>query len=296
MKRTWRAVTAAVVSSAAMTAAALLTGSPAQAATATPVPPAPNVALAGTWVNTNHATTNIADLVISTSAKAITVAAFGSCRPSLCEWGRIAGTAFGPAGSAASGTAFAAQWNVGFSRRVLLAVYSAPKDVPTLAVREFTTYTDDSDRSNYTVDQTFTKGQPVAVTTTGTAGQNYPLGHPVAPVAALPGVWINTAATGNVRAVVLTRSGALLQVHAYGYCSPDPCNWGTVTGVTFGSSISATTGGTFLARYGFSFADKLLDGTVNAAGTLLSVRTWTEFTDHSGRSNYYTTETFAPLR
>jgi hypothetical protein len=35
---------------------------------------------------------------------------------------------------------------------------------------------------------------------------------------------------------------------------------------------------------------------VNAAGTLLSVRTWTEFTDHSGRSNYYTTETFAPIR
>jgi hypothetical protein len=294
MKRTWRAVTAAVVSSAAVTA--LLTGSPAQAATATPVPPAPSRALAGTWVNTNHATKNIADLVVSTTAKGITVDGFGSCRPTLCEWGRIAGTAFGPAGSAASGTAFAAQWNVGFARRVLLAVYTAPKNVPTLTVREFTTYTDDSDRSNYTVDETFTKSKLLLVTTTGTAGQDYPLGHPVAPVASLPGVWINTAASGNVRAVVLTRSGALLQVHAYGYCAPDPCNWGTVTGVTFGSGISATTGGTFLVRYGFSFADKLLDGTVNAAGTLLSVRTWTEFTDHSGRSNYYTTETFAPIR
>jgi hypothetical protein len=41
-----------------------------------------------------------------------------------------------------------AQWNFGFSRTVLLAVYSAPKRVPTLAVREFTTFTDNSDRSN----------------------------------------------------------------------------------------------------------------------------------------------------
>jgi hypothetical protein len=53
---------------------------------------------------------------------------------------------------------------------------------------------------------------------------------------------------------------------------------------------------TFLAPYAFSFAHRLLDGTVNAAGTMLTVRTWTEFTDHSRRSNYQTTETFAPLR
>jgi hypothetical protein len=179
---------------------------------------------------------------------------------------------------------------------VLLAVYSAPKKVPTLTVSEFTTFTDGSRRSNYTSDETFTLGKPVKVTKTGTAAQDYPLGDPVTPVASLPAIWINTAATGNVRAVVLTRSGALLKVHAYGYRSPDPCNWGTVTGITFGPSVTATTGDTFLAPYAFSFAKKLLDGTVNAKGTLLTVRTWTEFTDHSGRSNYETAETFVPLR
>jgi hypothetical protein len=296
MKRTWRAVTAALVSSAALTAAALVTLPAAQAATATPVPPPPSAALAGTWVNTNHATTNIVDLVVSTTATGITVDGFGACSPSPCEWGRIAGTVFGPDVSAATGTAFAAQWNFGFARTVLLAVYSAPKKVPTLTVREFTTFTIDGDRSNYTADETFTKGKPVRVTTTGTAAQDYPLGQPLPPVASLPAVWINTAATGNVRAVILTRSGGLLKVHAYGFCSPDPCNWGTVTGITFGSSVSATTAGTFLAPYAFSFANRLLDGTVNAAGTLLTVRTWTEFTDHSGRANYETTETFVPLR
>jgi hypothetical protein len=296
MKRTWRAVTAALISSAAVTAAGLLTLLPAQAATATPVPPPPSAALAGTWVNTNHATRNVVDLVVATTDRGITVDGFGACSPSPCEWGRIAGTVFGPDVSAATGTAFESQWNFGFARTVLLAVYSAPKKVPTLTVREFTTFTDDSGRSNYTADETFTKGKPVKVTKAGTAALDYPLGHPVTPVASLPAIWINTAATGNVRAVILSRSGALLRVRAYGYCSPDPCNWGTVTGITFGPGVSATTGGTFLAPYAFSFANKLLDGTVNAAGTVLTVQTWTEFTDHSGRANYETTETFVPLR
>jgi hypothetical protein len=226
MKRTWRAVTAALIGSAA---AVLLTLPAAQAATATPVPPPPSAALAGTWVNTNHATTNIVDLVVSTSAKGIAVDGFGACSPTPCQWGRIAGTVFGPDVSATAGTAFAAQWNFGFARTVLLAVYSAPKRVPTLTVTEFTTFTDGSHRSNYTADETFTKGKPVKETTTGTAAQDYLLGDSMTPVASLPAIWINTAASGNVRAA-------------------------------------------------------------------LTVRTWTEFTDHSGRSNYETTETLAPLR
>jgi hypothetical protein len=236
------------------------------------------------------------DLVVSTRSTGITVDGFGACSPLPCQWGRIAGTVFGPDVSAATGTEFAAQWNLGFARTVVLAVYSAAKKVPTLTVREFTTFIVDGDRSNYTADETFTKGRPVKATTTGTAATDYPLGTPVTPATSLQAVWINTAASGNVRAVILTRSGGLLHVHAYGFCSPDPCNWGTVTGITFGSSVSATTGGTFLAPYAFGFANKLLDGSVNAKGNLLTVRTWTEFTDHSGRSNYETTETFAPLR
>ena len=104
------------------------------------------------------------------------------------------------------------------------------------------------------------------------------------------------AATGNVRAVLLCNLGGVLLVRAYGYCPPVPCTWGAVTGITFGVSVSSTTGSTFLAPFTFAFAHKLLDGTVNAAGTRLTVQTWTEFTDHSGRSNYETTETFVPLR
>jgi len=298
MKPAWRAVTAALISSTAVTAAALL-ASPltARAATATPVPPPPNAVLAGTWVNTNHATRNVVDLVVSTNDRGIAVDGFGACSPSPCEWGRILGTVFGPDVSAKTGTSFAAQWNFGFARTVVLATYSTPKKVPTLTVRELTTFTDDTNRSNYTATETFTKGKAVKVTKTGTSAADYPLGHPVSAAASLPAIWINTAATGSVRAVILTLgAGGLLQVHAYGFCSPVPCNWGTVTGITFGPNVSATTGAIFLAPYTFGFAHKLLDGSVNAAGSQLTVRTWTEFTDHSGRSNYLSTETFAPLR
>jgi hypothetical protein len=301
MKRTWRAAMAALISSTAVTGAALLASAlPVQAATAgpaTPVPPSPSAALAGTWMNTNHATSNVVDFVVSTSAKRITVDGFGACSPSLCEWGRIAGTVFGPNVGAKTGTSFAAQWNFGFARTVVLATYGLRKKVPTLAVQEFTTFTDGSHRSDYTATETFTKGRAVKVTKTGTSATDYPLGNPVTAVASLPAIWINTAATGNVRAVLLSlAAGGLLKVHAYGYCSPVPCDWGTVTGITFGTSISATTGSTFLAPYTFGFENKLLDGTVNAAGDRLTVHTWTEFTDHSDRSNYLTTETFVPLR
>lgn len=301
MRRTWRAATAALISSTAVAATLLSSLVTAQAATArpaTPVPPTPAAALAGTWVNTNHATRSVVDIVVATSSKGITVDGFGACTPSACEFGKIAGTVFGPNVSASIGTSFAAQWNFKFKRTVFLATYSAPKKVPTLTVREFNTFLDGSGRANYTATETFHKGRPVKVTKLGVSAVDYPLGDPVSPAASLPAIWINIAAAGNVRAVILSLAPAsgLLEVHAYGFCSPVPCNWGTVTGITFGPSISATTAGTFLAPYRFGFANKLLDGRINAAGTRLTVQTWTEFTDHSNRSNYMTTETFVPLR
>jgi hypothetical protein len=300
MRLTWRAATAALISATATAAALLSALVPAHAAArpATPVPPPPSAALAGTWVNTNHATRNVVDIVVATSPRGIAVDGFGACSPTPCEFGRIAGTVFGSNVSAATGTSFAAQWNFGFKRTVLLATYSAPRRVPRLTVQEFNTFTDGSGRANYTATETFTKGKAVHVTKTGISADDYPLGAPVSPAVSLPAIWVNAAATGGLRAVILSLGpgSGLLEVHAYGFCSPVPCNWGTVTGITFGPSVVATTGGAFLAPYKFGFANKLLDGTVNAAGTRLTVQTWTEFTDHSNRSNYVITDTFVPLR
>src|SRR5215469_1821692 len=189
MRHTWRAATAALISSAAVAATLLSTLAPAQAATArpaTPVPPVPSAALAGTWVNTNHATRNVADIVVARSSRGITVDGFGACTPTKCEFGRIAGTVFGRNVSATVGASFAAQWNFKFKRTVLLATYSAPRRIPTLIVQEFNTFTDGSGRANYTVTERFRKGRAVKVTKTGISASDYPLGDSVSPAGTLP--------------------------------------------------------------------------------------------------------------
>ena len=170
---TRRAVTAALTCSATVAATLLSIVVAAQAATATPVPPPPSAALAGTWVNTNHATQGMVDIVVATTGKGIAVDGFGACTPTLCEFGRITGTVFGPTVSATIGTAFAAQWNFGFARTVVLATYSAPLKVPTLTVQEFTSFTDGSGRHNYMVTETFHKGRAISVAKTGVSGSGW---------------------------------------------------------------------------------------------------------------------------
>lgn len=300
MKRIWRAVAMAVAGSTAVAAVVVAPSATAQAAPLAPVPPSPSPVLAGTWVNTNAKTGSLAALVISTTNASISVDGFGACTPSFCQWGEIAGTVYGPNVSATTGgTAFEAQWNFGFSRTVLLATLSTSrKFIPILTVEELTTFTDGSGRGDYAVTETFTKGNGPVATFTGTNAADYPPGKPPAPAALLPAVWINPAATGTVQAVILSVDPGTgrLAVHAFGYCSPVPCDWGTVTGITFGTSISSTTASTFLAPYAFGFSGVLLAGSVNAGGTRLTVSSWTEFTDHSGRANYDTTEALIPLR
>jgi hypothetical protein len=291
-------VAGALVSSLtpAQAATAATAATAAKARPATAVPPAPSSSLAGTWVNTNKSTNSIVDIVVATTSKSITVDAFGSCEPTLCQYGKIAGTVFGSSVSAKTGTTFAAEWNFGFDRAVFVATYSTPKNVPTLTVQEFTTFTDTSGRANFLETETFHKGKAVKATLNGTAGTGYPAGNLVIPVASLAGIWINLHPTGNLVALILTPEDGTIAVHAFADCSPDPCDWGSVNAVTFGTSISSTSGRSFLAPFSFSFANKLLDGTINTAGTELTVHTLTEFTDHSGRSNYESTDTFVPLR
>jgi len=185
--------------------------------------------------------------VVAAGHRAITVDAFGACGPAPCQWGKITGTVFGAGPGARAGTSFAAQWNLAFARVLLLSSYGTPKKVPTLTVRELTTFTDGSSRANYTVTGTFTRGRAVKATRPGPSASGYPLGDPV-------------------------------------------------TGVTFGASIDATTGGTFLAPYRFGSGSRLLGGTVGAAGTRRTVRAGAEFTGRGDRSSYLTTETLVPLR
>jgi hypothetical protein len=291
VKRTPKAVIAAFITTAA-TAAALLPFS--VPALASPVPPTPSPALFGTWANTNPATRSVADIVIGGNRSGIEVDGFGSCSPSNCQWGNVPGTVFGANVSSGAGGSFEASWDFGFSRTVLLGTLSARGRVPVLTVSELTTFTDHSGRSNYAVTETFVRSRPITPTRAGTASAGYPLGHPVAPVSSLLGTWINTSpGSADLRKIVIGRNpGGTLIVSAFGACVPTLCAWGRVTGVTFGTSISSVSGGTFLAPYSFGFAQKLAAGSLSRAGRVLTVQTYTEFTDHSGRSNYVTTDTF----
>jgi hypothetical protein len=263
-------------------------------ALASPVPPAPNPALSGTWANTNPATRNVVDIVIAGNKGGIEVDGFGACSPSPCQWGNVPGTVFGANVSAMAGSSFEADWNFGFARTVLLGTLTARNRLPTLTVQEFTTFTDGSGRADYAVTETFVRAKPMTAARTGTAGVSYPLGDSVTPAPSLLGTWVNTApASPSIRKIIVGRNPAgTLSVSAFGACTPTLCAWGKITGITFGTGISSASGRTFLAPYQFGFASKLADGALNATGTVLTVQTYTEFTDGSGRSNYVTTDTF----
>jgi hypothetical protein len=297
MRRFWRAAAAALLGTTAVAGALLSSAGPALAGSTSRTPPHPASALAGTWVNTNPHTRSLADLVVQTNRRGLDADGFGACYPRPCEWGLIPGTTFGPSVTARIGTSFEVKWNFGFSRVVLLANYTKWRGRPALVVDEFTTFTDGSHRSNYEVTETFTKGRPIYPRRYGPPATDYPLGDSVKPYPGLPALWVNRNPHGNLKAVILSLNAShMLQVHAFGNCVPKSCNWGTVNGITFGTSIYSKTGTTFLAPYKFSFAKKLLEGWVNLRGTRLTVRTWTEFTDFNGRSNYETTDYFVPVR
>jgi hypothetical protein len=290
-----RAAIAALITTTAVTATLLSSALP---ALASPTPPGPSPVLFGTWANTNSATNSVVDIVVSPSANGIMVDGFGACSPTPCQWGNIPGTVFGTNVSAPTGNSFEANWNFGFSRTVLLGTVNLTPFGPRLTVQEFTTFTDNSGRSNYEVTETFVRtGNSISPTVNGTAGVGYPLGNPVHPVLGLLGVWHNTSpAGGNIRTIVISLNpNGTLRVRVFGNCTPTLCAWGAVTGITFGTSVSSHSGRVFLAPYQFGFANKLVDGTVNVFGTRLTVQTYTEFTDGSGRSNYVVTDTFTRL-
>lgn len=291
MKRTPRAVIKALFTVTAAAAALLPFSVP---ALASPVPPAPNPVLLGTWANTNPATRNVADIVITGNAGGIKVDGFGACVPTSCQWGNIPGTVFGANVSSAFGNSFEANWNFGFSRTVLLGTLMLQRRIPVLTVQEFTTFTDHSGRANFTVTETFVRTKPIRPTRNGVPAVDYPLGDSVAPVPSILGTWFNVSpATANIRVIVLgLNPNGTLSVSAFGACVPTLCPWGKITGITFGTSISSVNGRTFLAPYQFRFAKKLADGTLNLQGNVLTVQTYTEFTDHSGRSNYVSADTF----
>ena len=100
------------------------------------------------------------------------------------------------------------------------------------------------------------------------------------------GTWKNTnSATRDIVEIIITASGVSVSVHAFGACSPSPCDWGAVPALAYSTGVGSTPAIGFTANYKFSFSTVTLVG--HLAGHLLDVESFTHFTDGSGRNDYY---------
>ncbi len=105
--------------------------------------------------------------------------------------------------------------------------------------------------------------------------------------AALVGTWnACDAATRSLVRVVITASGSAIKVHAFGACTPTPCDWGSVPGLAYAADVSSSAAIAFTAHYKFNFKETIVTGVLDN-GSLI-VETFNHFTDGSGRSDYYT--------
>jgi len=108
---------------------------------------------------------------------------------------------------------------------------------------------------------------------------------------ALIGTWLNAnPATRGIVKIVVGWAGGHLTIHAFGACSPTPCDWGSVNGLSYGDTVSSMTANAFSAIYAFSFIDTILTAVLQ--GVLLEVSSFNHFKDGSGRSDYHTREYF----
>jgi hypothetical protein len=290
----------AVRSAAVLTATAAVIGGFATAAAATPVPPKASSALSGTWVNVNAASRSVKQVVVTPlRSGAVAVDAFGSCSPTLCEWGRVPAIVYGSSVSAKAGTYFQTRQRFlaggkEWSRTTLTGRVVRTAAGLRLSLNELTVFEDGSGRKNYAVTETFKRGEGQKVTKAGLSVGTYPKGAPPAMVAGLLGKWKNVASTGGLATIRISGSTAAPVVTAAGQCSPTPCGWGSRRGITYGATISSARGATVLAPYAFGFkkTQLIIRYSVVHKTPRLTVSEFNEFTDGSGRSNYAMTETF----
>jgi len=295
--RSTRKITA-VLGLAASTAAALGLAS---AASASPAPPQASSALYGTWVNTNPDTRSVTQVIIKANrAGSVNVNAFGACTPSFCDWGSVPAITYGSSVSSTSGAIFQTRQaflsgGTEWSRTTLFGKVVRTDAGLRLQLREMTAFTDGSGRKNFVVNETFKLGAPKTVTKAGVSRFGYVAGQRPALNASALGTWKPAAPSGNLAKLVIGGTTANPTVHGYGSCSPTPCDWGTVKGLAYGTSISSTKGNYLLAPYTFSFKrDQLVISYYRnplTGAERITVSSYNEFTDGSGRSNYAKVET-----
>jgi len=115
------------------------------------------------------------------------------------------------------------------------------------------------------------------------AAPKLPLKVSAAPIV---GTWVNCdPQTRSLVRVVIAPKGNEITVHAFGACTPTPCDWGEVDGMVFADSVCSTPAVAFTAHYQFSFVETTLVGHLYMGA--LHVEKFEHFIDNSGRADYY---------
>jgi hypothetical protein len=106
------------------------------------------------------------------------------------------------------------------------------------------------------------------------------------------GHWFNTN-PGSADLVRITIGGSpdSLLVDPFGACSPSACEWGFHPLTTYGNNVSDPDHHSGTAVYDQGFAQRIITFQL-LSPSLMSVDTYSLFTDGSGRQNYHTHELF----
>jgi len=113
-----------------------------------------------------------------------------------------------------------------------------------------------------------------------------PTGAAVVSPAPLLGIWTNVEPhPRNLVRVMIEQKGKEIQVHAFGACTPNPCDWLAVPGMVYADSVCGGPAVAFTALYKPSFAEIAMTGQLYKGA--LFVETFTHFTDGSGRADFY---------
>jgi hypothetical protein len=103
----------------------------------------------------------------------------------------------------------------------------------------------------------------------------------------LVGTWNNIdRSTRDLARLVITANGGVISVNPFGAGSPALCNWGVEPAIVYVSGAEAGLAVAFTAQFKLAFADVVITG--NLRQNELLVKTFTRFTDGSGRFDYYT--------
>jgi hypothetical protein len=102
----------------------------------------------------------------------------------------------------------------------------------------------------------------------------------------LVGTWVNVEPqTRDLVRLEIKPKGNEVTVHAFGACTPNPCDWGTVEGHIYSDTVATMRAVAFSAEYKFDFAQVTVTGALYKGA--LFVETLTRFVDQSGRADVY---------